>query len=147
MREIIQKDKGLKGKAKEAKAKQNEDIEKELAEEQEDFERSLAQLGEAQPDLKSIAALVQKLKKDEAIIKTAAAVGNGGFRVAAVFFEPLAAAGTLITFLTNARAAVNRAIQMKKWADSNKEAEAAASAYQTSIANFLQNQKEQFAHY
>ncbi len=133
---------GKKEKAKEIKA-----IQKQLDDEQTEFESALDQLGEAEPELKSIAKLMAKMKHDAVIMATATAVMSGGMKAASFFFEPLALAGTAVTFLNNLAAAAQRAMHMRKWIDSRRDAMTAVSPYLTSIQNFVTNQKEQMSHH
>jgi hypothetical protein len=125
-------------------------VEAELAKEREEYQKSLNRLSTNEPsdeDFKSIAKLIAKIETDRAIMKAAAAVGSAGFTVAQEFFAPLKAAGSLIKFLVNLQAAVERAIALSKWVDARKGAVSAVSPYSTSIENFVKNQAEQFSHY
>ena len=125
-------------------------VEAELAKERDEYQKSLNRLSATEPsdeDFKSIAKMIAKIETDRAIMKAAAAVGGAGVTIAQEFFAPLKAAGSLIKFLVNLQAAVERAIALSKWVDARKGAVSAVSPYSTSIENFLKNQAEQFSHY
>lgn len=143
------KEKSTKAKKK-VKKEEAKKIEEQLKEEQEDYELALNSLGEANPNtaqLKSIAKLVEKMKRDQAIMATASAIGSAGVAVMGKFCAPLAAAGELQKFIANAAAAVQRAMQLRKWVESRNESDSAVSPYTTSIENFVKNQGEQFSYY
>jgi len=145
--EFLEKSTKAKKKAKKEETKK---IEEQLKEEQEDYELALNSLGEVSPNtsqLKSIAKLVEKMKRDSAIMATATAISSAGATVMGKFIAPLAAAGELQKFITNVAAAVQRAIQLRKWVESRNESDSAVSPYTTSIENFVKNQHEQFSYY
>ncbi|HUO97504.1 MAG TPA: hypothetical protein VMU01_02485 [Rhizomicrobium sp.] len=133
---------GEKKLSKEDADKVNEKLTKELEEQR----KLLDQLGSSgkDPDLKSIAELIEKMKKDRAIMSAAIAVGSAGFSVAEKFLQGFPGA-SLASFLTNLASAVQRAIHMRKWMDANQDAISAVSPYRTAIENFVKNQSEQFA--
>lgn len=128
-----------------------EEAEVRLTAERERFHADLATLGQADylsdSDLHSIAQLVAKLERDRQIMESAFKVGGAGLAVASEFCGALGAAGTLLRFLEVLAAAVERAVHMRKWEASNRDALVGTSPYLTSIVNFVENQREQFAHH
>jgi hypothetical protein len=142
-------------KAVEEAEQAQEELQKESAQEllkaeQEAFENSLELLGQRENlekgELKQISKLIADLKRDAAILKAATTVGGAGFAVAKEFLAPLAIGGTLIAFATTLAAAIDRAISMRKWIESQEEALKSANPYLTSIQNFVKSQREQFTH-
>lgn len=140
----------LKKQKEELDKKETEDAEARLAKEQEEYQRSLEHLGKSEQsdqELKSIAKLIEDMKRQRQILTLAAAAGTGSFAVASQFFAPMAAAGTLVQFLANVASAVQRAMALRKWVDAQGESISAVSPYKTAIENFIRNQAEQFSHY
>ncbi len=136
---------------RETAAKEARQAEEILRAEQEAFQADLETLGQGEhlkdSELKSISRLIAKMKRDRAIMETAATVGKAGFAIASQFCGPLKIGGTLVKFLHTLTAAVERAIHWRKWYLAQKDALAGVSPYLTSIKNFIDNQKAQFTHY
>ena len=135
-------------KAKDAEAAKTalENLEKE----REKFRQSLDRLGTDSPtdeDFKSIAKLIEQIESSRAIWAAIVAIGQAATSVATAFFAPMNAAGELLNFIVNARAAYDRAVALSIWLDANESATTAVSPYATSIQNFVRNQGEQFTHY
>ncbi|MFT5679791.1 MAG: hypothetical protein ACI8RZ_000696 [Myxococcota bacterium] len=127
-----------------------EEATKRLEDDEKAFNKTLDLMGNdefTETDLKSIGKLIAQMQRDRMIMQTASAIGGAGFAVASQFFAPMAIAGTLIKFLEALTAAVNRAIELRNWADASENALNAVSPYLTAIQNFVKNQKEQFSHY
>lgn len=139
-----------------AKAQQERELEAEgdaleqrLQKEQEEHRASLEALGKVQPDdndMKSIAHLIEKMQRDRAIMQTALGLAGASVSVLSAFFAPLAGTVTLVQFVGNLQAAAERAMAMRKWMAAQGDAVAAVSPYQTTVANFVKNQAEQFSH-
>jgi hypothetical protein len=155
----------LDEKIKEKKAKEIEDekksIEDVLKKEQEDYQKSLVCLGSDSPDeaeFKSIAKLIEKIERDRAIWDGLTAMFGAGIgaaqgvttaitAIAAEVAPPLKAAGQLMKYIINLKAASDRLEGWLKWREARKDSDSALSAYGTSIQNFVSNQGSQFAHY
>lgn len=148
--ELEKLEKAAKAKGQEVALAAGQTVLERLQREQEAHRVSLASLGKVQPDendLKSIAALIAKIEGDRAIMETAKGLASAGTGVLAEFFAPMAGTVTLMQFIGNLQSAAERAMSMRTWQESQGDALAAVSPYQTTIANFVKNQKEQFAHY
>jgi hypothetical protein len=135
------------------KAKQTEEAAgalEALEKERENFRKSLDRLGTDTPtdeDFKSIAKLIEQIESSRAKWAAIVAIGQAATSVATAFFAPMNAAGELVNFIVNARAAYDRAVALSIWVDANESAITAVSPYATSIQNFIRNQGEQFTHY
>ena len=148
--ELEKLEKKASDKGAEVVLAESERVLKRLEDEQKAHLASLAALGKVQPDendLKSIAALIAKMEKDRAIMATALSLASAGTAVLAEFFAPMAGTVTLVQFVGNLQAAAERAMAMRTWMEARGDALAAVSPYQTTIANFVKNQAEQFSHY
>lgn len=145
-----EKKKELAQKDAQLKKEESESAEKRLAKEQEEYQRSLEHLGKAEQtdeELKSIAKLIEDMKRQQQILTLAAAAGTGSFAIASQFLAPMAAGGTIVQFLANVASAVQRATALRQWVDAQGESISAVSPYKTAIENFIRNQAEQFSHY
>jgi hypothetical protein len=148
--ELEKLEKAAKSKGDEVALAESQTVLERLQKEQEAHLASLQALGKVQPDeneLKSIAALIARIEGDRAIMETAKGLASAGAGVLAQFFGPMAGTVTLVQFIGNLQAAAERAMAMRTWMEAQGDAQAAVSPYQTTIANFVKNQKEQFAHY
>src|SRR6201999_4190629 len=121
---------------------------------------SLLCLGSTNPDdadYKSIAKLIAQLEKDCAIWNGLNAMFGAGLgmassvalasTVAAEVVPGLKAAGQLVKFIANLKAASDRWAAFVDWKESRKDAASAVSPYATSVENFCANQGAQFTHY
>lgn len=136
--------------AKEAEAAENSAVEDQLAADRDSYKSALEGLGSTDPNdnqLKSISSLIAKIEKDRAIMKMAVGLSTTAATVLTEFFNPMALAGTLLGFVANLQAAVERANALRVWSQSHGEAITAVSPYASTVGNFIKNQKEQFAHY
>lgn len=135
-------------------------IEKQMAAEKKAYTDSLLCLGSKEPneaEFKSIAKLVEQLERDRAIWDGLTALFGGGIGgatglavamgVAAEVAAPLKAAGQLVKYCVNLKAAADRCAAWLDWREGRKDAESAVSPYATSIDNFCRNQGQQFTHY
>lgn len=135
-------------------------IESQMAQEKEAFRLSLLCLGSDQPsdaDFKSIAKLVEQLERDRKIWDGLTALFGGGLgaatgiatatAVAAEVVPALKAAGQLVKYCVNLKAAADRCEAWLTWREGRKDAVSAVSPYATSIDNFTKNQGQQFTHY
>jgi hypothetical protein len=135
-------------------------IEAMMDKEREDYRKSLVCLGSTEPsdaDFKSIAKLVAQLEQDRKIWDGLAALFGGGIgaaggmavamNVAAEVAPALKAAGQLVKYCINLKAAAVRCEAWLDWREGRKDAESAVSPYATSIDNFCRNQGQQFTHY
>ena len=122
-----------------------------IEEERRQFEDSLAMLGQKdvldRSEIASISTMIAKMKRDALILSTVKSIGEAGGEVAKAFFEPMEIAGTIVGFIAELSAAINRARAMRTWMESRSEALQVSSPYLTSIQNFVTNQQEQFAHH
>lgn len=148
-------------KAEESAAKgEIANIEAQMAKEKEAFRLSLRCLGSDQPsdaDFKSIASLVEQLERDRKIWDGLTALFGGGLgaatgivtamTVAAEVVPALKAAGQLVKYCVNLKAAADRCEAWLTWREGRKDAVSAVSPYATSIDNFTKNQGQQFTHY
>jgi hypothetical protein len=91
----------------------------------------------------AIMKAIADMRRNDAIMKAAIAVGSAGFEVASQFFAPMAAAGQLLKMTAHIAAAVQRAIDLKKMLDAQEWAESGASMYRSAIDNFVKTQGEQ----
>jgi hypothetical protein len=80
-------------------------------------------------------------------MQVAVTIGQGGFEVASNFLAPLAIGTEAIKMAANIAAAVQRAVDLRKFLDEAAGAKAGTSPYLTSIQNFCDNQKDQLAHH
>jgi hypothetical protein len=139
-----------------------EDFEKAVEEEEQAFRSALVGLGKDKPteeqDFKTIANVIARIEKDEALFKGITAIFGGGIGVAsasvAVFSEvaaqvapPLKMAGQLVQYCVNIRAAMKRLEALDDWRETMEEAASAVSPYQTSIKRFISSQTAQRNHY
>lgn len=136
-------------------------IQERLAEEKKEDQTSLKCLGSRVPDDlqdKTIAKLIEQIERDRAIwdglnamfgagIGLASGVTEAIATVASSVAPPLKAAGQLMKFIINLKAAADRCEAWLTWREGRKDAVSAVSPYATSIENFIQNQGTQFAHY
>jgi len=131
-----------------------------LKKQKEDYKESLLCLGSETPsdsDYKSIANLIKQIERDRAIWNMVSALFGGGIggasglatamSAAAEVAAPLKAAGQLVKFTTNLKAAADRLAAFLEWKDAQADSVSAVSPYATSIDNFVNNQGNQFTHY
>jgi hypothetical protein len=124
-----------------------EGIEQQLESEREAFNAALKDAEDPTKAEKTIAGLMQKMARDKAILSVAVAIGQAGFSLAAQFVAPLAMGVEAIKLAQNVAAAVQRAVDLRKFVDEEIGAKAGTSPYLTSIQNFVENQQNQLTHY
>jgi hypothetical protein len=146
--------------AEDASKNEVKGIEEQMKKEQEAFQKSLKCLGSEKPDdadFKSIAKLIEQLERDRriwdgltALFGTGIGAASGmavAMTVAAEVAPALKAAGQLVKYCINLKAAADRCAAWLNWREGRKDAESAVSPYATSIDNFTKNQGQQFTHY
>ncbi|MDY0746003.1 hypothetical protein SNE35_15890 [Paucibacter sp. R3-3] len=103
--------------------------------------------GEAAADTRSIEVLIQAMKRDRMIMEMALKLVSGGVSVVQHFVAPMAAAGAAIKLAANLIKAAERATTLNTWINNQKDMHKAVSSFESSAANFVKNQGEQFSHY
>jgi flagellin-specific chaperone FliS len=86
---------------------------------------------------------IKEMKRNEAIMKAAIAIGSAGLEVAGQFFAPIMAAGQLLKMTAHMTAAIERAVDLKKMLDAQTWAESGSSMYRSAIDGFVKTQGEQ----
>lgn len=123
------------------------DILKDIEKEREEFQKQLKGLDNPAIDQKTISKLIAQMERDRAILQVAITIGQGGFEVASNFLAPLAIGTEAVKMVANIAAAVQRAVDLRKFLDEAAGAKAGTSPYLSSIQNFVDNQKDQLAHH
>ena len=124
-----------------------EDLRGKLKKEADAFRDELAGLNDPTNDNKAIEKLIAKIQQDRAILGVAVALGKGGFEVASKFLAPLSIGTEAIKMSMNIAAAVERAVDLRKFIDEKAGARNAVSPYMSSIQNFVDNQANQLTQY
>lgn len=96
---------------------------------------------------RDIQEIIAQMQKDKMIMQMALGVAKGGLSMATKWVPALGAASTAIQIAENLMAAANRAVQLREWLAHKGDLKSAQDALESSAANFVKNQKEQFAHY
>jgi hypothetical protein len=135
-----------------AKGKQDYDdvaasIKAEFDEEREQLKKALSGGDDPAKANKTIANLMKKMQRDKAIISVAIAIGKGGLSIASQFVAPISIGVEAVKMAENIAAAVQRAVDLRKFAETEAGAKAGTSVYLTSIQNFIDNQENQLDHY
>jgi len=134
---------GLAAAKAAADAKEAEEI---LAEAQAEA-RALSKAEQDGIDSSKIDALIAKIERDRVLWEMATAIVEGGTAFAATFVPALGAVGMGVRLAANMVAAGQRLQQYLKWADSQRDFEAAQSELTSASRNFVKNQHNQFIHY
>ncbi len=119
----------------------------EIEKEREEFQKQLKGLDNPAIDQKTVNKLIAQIERDRTIMQVAITIGQGGFEMASNFLAPLAIGTEAIKMAANIAAAVQRAVDLRKFLDEAAGAKAGTSPYLTSIQNFADNQKDQLAHH
>ncbi len=123
------------------------DIVAEIEKEREEFQKQLKGLDNPAIDQKSVNKLIAQIERDRTIVLVAVTVAQGGFEIASNFLAPLAIGTEAVKMAANIAAAVQRAVDLRKFLDEAAGAKAGTSPYLSSIQNFADNQKDQLAHH
>ena len=122
----------------------------EMKSSQEDVRRLLVQRdesGSVAAEARSIDALIAQMMKDRMMIELATKLVSGGVGVVAKFVPALGPADAAIQLAINLMKATQRAMELNKWINNQKDMKAAQSCLTSSSQNFVKNQAEQFSHY
>lgn len=114
----------------------------------EDFGRRLTALDDPNlADIDLLGDMVKTLRKERAAIQMATQVGQAGLSAAAMFYGPLAAAGTLVAFIQSTTKAINHAMELTKWEHNEALATAAISPYHSSVLAFVKEESKIHTHH
>ncbi|MBT9456866.1 MAG: hypothetical protein IV097_09610 [Burkholderiaceae bacterium] len=116
----------------------------------EEIERVLIQGDEAggkAADTRSIEVLIQEMQRDRMIMEMAQKLMSAGATVVEQFVAPMAVGGAAIKLAANLIKATQRASMLNTWINNQKDMHKAVSSFESSAANFVKNQGEQFSHY
>jgi hypothetical protein len=119
----------------------------EIEKERQEFQKQLKGLDNPAIDRKTINKLIAQMERDRTILQVAITIGQAGFEVASNFLGPMAIGTEAVKMAANIAAAVQRAVDLRKFLDEAAGAKAGTSPYLTSIQNFADNQKDQLAHH
>lgn len=122
---------------------ESDDLVEKLERDREEWAKTVKAALQPGGDQKAIMSAIAQMKKNEAIMKAAIAIGSAGFAVASQFFAPMAAAGQLLQMTAHMTAAVQRAMDLKKMLDAQQWAESGSSMYRSAIDGFVKTQGEQ----
>ncbi|MGS0754800.1 hypothetical protein ACVBEH_08845 [Roseateles sp. GG27B] len=116
----------------------------------EEIERILIQSDEAggkAADTRSIEVLIQEMQRDRMIMEMAQKLMSAGATIVEQFVAPMAVGGAAIKLAANLIKATQRAMSLNTWINNQKDMHKAVSSFESSAANFVKNQGEQFSHY
>jgi len=122
----------------------------EIESSKEEIERVLIQGDEAggkAADTRSIEVLIQEMQRDRMIMEMAQKLMSAGATVVEQFVAPMAVGGAAIKLAANLIKATQRATMLNTWINNQKDMHKAVSSFESSAANFVKNQGEQFSHY
>jgi hypothetical protein len=122
-------------------------VKNKMEEDRKAFKEELEGLNDPIVGQKTIEKLIKQVERDRMIMNVAVAIGKGGFAVASHFCGPAAIGTEAVQMAANITAAVQRAMDLRKFIDEAAGASSSASPYLTSIQNFADNQKNQLDHY
>lgn len=126
------------------------EIAKRLAEKRESLNELLKkgkESSEFASDMTSINNLIAEMQRDAMIMKMATSVAKGGIQMAAKWVPALGSVATAMQLAENLMAAAERAQALNEWINNQKDLKNAQDALESSAANFVKNQAEQFSHY
>jgi hypothetical protein len=103
--------------------------------------------GKEAADLRSIENLIKEMVKDRMMMELATQLVSGGVGVVAKFVPVLGTADAAIGLAVNLMKAADRAMELNKWINNQKDMKRAVSSFESSAMNFVKNQAEQFSHY
>lgn len=98
-------------------------------------------------DVTSINSLIAEMQRDAMIMQMAVSVAKGGIQMAAKWVPALGTVATAMELAENLMAAAERAQALNEWIKNEKDLKNAQDALESSAANFVKNQAEQFSHY
>jgi hypothetical protein len=98
-------------------------------------------------DASDIDVLIMEMVRDKAITNIALMIVSGGTAFLATFVPGLGAVSAGIKMAANMVAAAQRAQQLGRWVNSQRDFAAAQNALTSSAQNFVKNQADQFAHH
>lgn len=115
-----------------------------------ELERVLIQAdqgGENAADTRSIELLIKQMKRERMVMEMALKLMSGGAALIEKVVPPMAVGGAAIKLAANLIKAAQRATALNTWIGNQKDMHRAVSGFETSTANFVKNQAEQFSHY
>lgn len=98
-------------------------------------------------DTRSIEILIKEMKRDRLIMEMALKLVSGGASLIEKVIPPMAIGGAAIKLAANLIKASQRAMALNAWIGNQKDLHKAVSSFESSAANFVKNQAEQFSHY
>ncbi len=122
----------------------------EIESSQDEVERILIQAdegGEKAADSRSIEVLIKEMQRDRMIMEMATKLLSAGAAIVEQFVAPMAIGGAAIKLAANLVKAAQRAMTLNTWINNQKDMHKAVSSFESSAANFVKNQGEQFSHY
>ncbi|MCB9694398.1 MAG: hypothetical protein H6736_21520 [Alphaproteobacteria bacterium] len=93
-----------------------------------------------------VARLTADLKRNRMVLGLMSQAGQAGFAVAATFFAPMAAAGTLVQVIELSKKAVEHMTELKSWEANADFSQSAVSPYHTAALNFIKEESALWSH-